>query len=62
MSQDRRGIGRPVGGIQASPAQNRDNAIADAAIAFKDLCEAATEALEMLTEEFRQELEEKGAK
>jgi len=51
-----------VGGKQATPEQNRDNAIADAAIAFKELCDATTEAIEMLTEEFRQELEEKRAK
>jgi hypothetical protein len=62
MNRDRRSVGRPVGGKQATPEQNRDNAIADAAIAFKELCDATTEAIEMLTEEFRQELEEKRAK
>lgn len=41
----------------ASPEHRRDIAVASAAQAFALLCEAATETLELITEQFREDLE-----
>ena len=49
-------------GMEASPEHRRDIAIASAAQAFAVLCEALTEAAEMLTEELRRQLEEENSR
>jgi len=51
---------RPRGDVPGrSPEHRRDIAIASAAQAFAVLCESLTEAVELLTAEFRAELEDK---
>jgi len=48
---------RPPRTPEHSPEHRRDIAIASAAQAFALLCDAATEALELLTEELKEERE-----
>jgi len=50
---------RPPRTQEQSPETRRDLAIASAAQAFALLCDAATEAVEFLTEEFKLEMEDK---
>jgi hypothetical protein len=50
---------KPPARVPQTPADRRDIAIASAAQAFAVLCEALTEAADLLTSEFKAELEDK---